>query len=584
MFAFLNNIKSFLEENFAPKLYEVLKSGYSMEYFKRDCMSGLTVAIISIPLAMAFAIASGVSPDKGLYTAIVAGFLISLLGGSRFQIGGPTGAFVIIIFNIITQFGYTGLLVAMVIAGILLILAGFLRLGSYIKYVPYPVIVGFTSGIAVLLFSTQVKDFFGLSIDDVPAEVWPKWGAYFANWDKYCISSIVVAITTLVTVLFLEFKKPNLPAYLIGLVVAICMVVFLLLFNISIDTIGNKFGDLPVFLPKPSFPDFDINLVFKVIPSALTIAFLTGIESLLSATVVDGMSGDNHNSNSELVANGVATIASAVFGGLPATGAIARTAANYKARAYSPISGIMHSVFLLLFLMIFSPIAKYIPLSALSAVLILIAFNMFGFKKFWDIMMVSRGERITLIITFLLTIFVDLNMAISVGFILSSIMFMHSMSQEVEVEAGDVIELYEKEKDYEQTGSDIDEDLIERGVVSIRFSGPLFFGVVADLTKFLKKIQDPKILIIRMSRVNVVDSSGINALVSFLKRMSKTDTKIIFAHVRKQPQRVLFPVLKKEGLFKDISNASSFKNAVNLAKKHLREIEKADDKLIENSN
>lgn len=580
MFGFVITFKNFLEKNFSPKLYEVMKSGYSKEYFKRDIMSGLTVAIISLPLAMAFAIAAGVSPDKGLYTAIIAGFIISFFGGSRYQIGGPTGAFVIIIFNIVAEHSYTGLLMAMVIAGILLIVAGLLRLGSYIKYVPYPVIIGFTSGIAILLFSTQIKDLVGLQMENVPAEVLPKWIAYFASWNTFSVASIVVSVVTFSTIMFIDIKKPKLPAYLIGLTVATLIVVVLVAFNVPIDTIESKFGALPVFLPKPEFPEFNMQLAFKVFPSALTIAFLTAIESLLSATIIDGMSGDNHNSNAELIAGGVATIATASFGGIPATGAIARTSANYRAKAYSPMSGVIHAIFLLLFLLVLSPVAKYVPLSALSVVLIIIAFNMFGFKKFYDVMKISRGERITLIVTFLLTVFVDLNAAISIGFMLSSIMFMHSMSKEVEVEAGDAAEAYRK--DYEQGGSDMDEDLVERGVLSLRFSGPLFFGVVSDISNMFKKIENPKILILRMSRVNVVDASGVNALVLFLKRMMKEDTKIVVAGIRKQPQRLMFPVLKDEGIYKNISFSSSFKNSIALAKRHLKEIEKdANEEVID---
>ena len=369
----LKNLKKFYLKNFAPKLYEVLKKGYTTEQFRRDCLSGMTVAVISIPLAMALAIASGVTPAQGLYTAIVAGFFIALLGGSRFQIGGPTGAFVVVIFDVMQNYGYTGLAATMIIAGITLIIAGFLRLGSYIRYIPYPVVTGFTAGIGLLLISTQIKDFLGLKIDNVPADFIHKWQVYLSNLGEYTAAAIFVSAISLAIILFIQYKKPKLPAYLICVVTATLLVA---LFGLNIDTIGNKFGGVPHFLPMPKIPDgLTLSLFLKVMPSGLTIAFLAGVESLLSATVVDGMSGDNHNSNAELIAEGTANIFSMFFAGVPATGAIARTAANFKAKAYSPVSGIMQSVFLLLFMLLLSPAAKYIPLSCLSVVLILIGYK-----------------------------------------------------------------------------------------------------------------------------------------------------------------------------------------------------------------
>ncbi|MFV0626644.1 MAG: SulP family inorganic anion transporter [Alphaproteobacteria bacterium] len=571
----LNLIRRFCDfygSNFAPKLLEIVKLGYHKEHFKRDVASGLTVAIISLPLAMAFAIASGVSPSQGLYTAIVAGCFISLFGGSRYQIGGPTGAFVIIIFNIIQQHQYTGLLMAMMIAGVILLFAGFLRLGNYVKYIPFPVIIGLTSGIAVLLFSTQIKDLFGLQIESVPAEFLPKWRSYLSNWHSFTIASIAVTLITFGVIFFIEIRKIKLPAYLIALSFATIAVIGFSMFNIDIDTIGNKFGGLPLFLPMPEFPAFDLDLALRVFPSALTIAFLTAVESLLSATVIDSISGDNHNPNAEIIAGGLATIASAAFMGLPATGAVARTTANYKAGAYSPLSGVMHAIFLLLFMLLLSPISKYIPLAALSAVLMIIAFNMFGFSKFMRILKGARGDRWVLLSTFVLTVFVDLNVAISIGFILASIIFMHSMSEEIEVEADDALEVYKQ--GYDVKGSDIDEKLSKKGVMSIRFSGPLFFGATATIAGFFRTINPPKVLILRMSRVSIVDASGANALVEFLKRMREYNTKIIISHIRKQPQRVLTPILKEEGLYKEISQAATFENAINIAKKHIRELEK----------
>ena len=552
--------------NFAPKLYEVIRSkGYNTQYFRRDAVAGLTLAIISIPLGMAFAIASGVSPAQGLYTAVVAGFFIALLGGCRYQIGGPTGAFVVIIFNTLQQYGYAGLTMTMLIAGIVMIAAGYLRLGTYIKYIPYPVVVGFTSGIAVLLFSTQVKDMLGLDIASVPAEFLPKWRVYLENLGKFSWTAVFITVLSFGIIFYVKFRRPKLPAFLLGVVGSTLIVA---LFSLHIDTIGSKFGGIPHFIPLPKIPEFDIDLALKVMPSALAIAFLASIESLLSATVVDAMSGDNTNANSELIGEGIANLASACFMGIPATGAIARSATNVKAKAYSPVSGIMQSVFILLFMLLLSPAAQYIPLACLSSVLIIIAYNMFNFPKFWHLLQGPRGDRITLIVTFLLTVMVDLNTAISVGFIMSSVIFMHRMSREIEV-AND-----ESVLEYVSRGQDISDTLNEKGVISLRLSGPLFFGGASQVSMFFRQMHDvPKVLIFRMGSVPVVDASGANILVEFIRKLKQYDTKIIFSHLKAQPRRVLHDALTKEGLIKDISTASNFENAVKMTKRYLRKLE-----------
>ena len=552
--------------NFAPKLYEVIRSkGYNTQYLRRDAVAGLTLAIIYIPLGMAFAIASGVSPAQGLYTAVVAGFFIALLGGCRYQIGGPTGAFVVIIFNTLQQYGYAGLTMTMLIAGIVMIAAGYLRLGTYIKYIPYPVVVGFTSGIAVLLFSTQVKDMLGLDIASVPAEFLPKWRVYLENLGKFSWTAVFITVLSFGIIFYVKFRRPKLPAFLLGVVGSTLIVA---LFSLHIDTIGSKFGGIPHFIPLPKIPEFDIDLALKVMPSALAIAFLASIESLLSATVVDAMSGDNTNANAELIGEGIANLASACFMGIPATGAIARSATNVKAKAYSPVSGIMQSVFILLFMLLLSPAARYIPLACLSSVLIIIAYNMFNFPKFWHLLQGPRGDRITLIVTFLLTVMVDLNTAISVGFIMSSVIFMHRMSREIEV-AND-----ESVLEYVSRGQDISDTLNEKGVISLRLSGPLFFGGASQVSMFFRQMHDvPKVLIFRMGSVPVVDASGANILVEFIRKLKQYDTKIIFSHLKAQPRRVLHDALTKEGLIKDISTASSFENAVKMTKRYLRKLE-----------
>ncbi len=577
MLAVWKNFQKYYGAKFAPKIYEVLKSGYDKEKFRRDCISGMTVAVISIPLAMALAIASGVTPAQGLYTAIVAGFFIALLGGSRYQIGGPTGAFVVVIFNVMQNYGYDGLAATMLIAGSILIISGYLRLGSYIRYIPYPVVVGFTAGIGLSLISTQVKDLLGLKIENLPAEFLPKWESYLAHLDTYSTASVVISFLSLAAIIYMQIKKPKLPAYLVCVSAATLLVA---VFGLNIDTIGSNFGGMPRFLPMPRLPEISVNLLLKVLPSGLTIAFLAGVESLLSATVVDGMSGDNHNSNAELIAEGAANIFCMFFAGVPATGAIARTAANFKANAYSPVSGIMQSVFLLLFMLLLAPAAKYIPLACLSAVLVLIGWNMMGLGKIYKLLRGPNGDRYTLVVTLLLTVLVDLNTAISVGFIMASIIFMHRMSREIEIETDEQV------LEEDGGGRDLTQVLHEQGVVSLRFSGPLFFGGASQISHFLQKMgKTPKVLILRMGYVPVVDATGANIIVEFIKKIKKYDTKIIFSNVKKQPRRVLHNAFLEEGIdFHTISTASTFQNALKMAKRYLKNKEKQEAQNTEPQN
>ena len=421
-----------------------------------------------------------------------------------------------------------------------------------------------------MLISTQVKDLLGLQIDNVPAEILPKWNVYIHNFDKLSWSSVVISVFTFAAIFYTQFKKPKLPAYLISVVGATLIVA---VFGLDIATIGNKFGGIPHFLPMPQVPDFDWNLFFKVTPSGLTIAFLAGIESLLSATVVDGMSGDNHNSNAELVGEGIANIACVFFMGVPATGAIARTATNFKARASSPIAGIMQSVFLLLFMLLLSPAAKYIPLACLSAVLIIVGWNMMNVEKIYKLLLGPRGDRYTLLTTLLLTVLVDLNTAISVGFIMASVIFMHRMSREIEIETDEEV--------LEDVGGgrDLAEVLHKKGVMSLRLSGPLFFGGASQVSRFFKTIQDaPKVLILRMGYVPVVDATGANIIVEFVKKLRKTNTKIIFSNVKKQPRRVLHQAFLEEGInSRTISVASTFENALKMTRRYLKTLNEKQD-------
>ena len=375
---------------FVPKLYTVLQEGYSGEILRRDATAGLTVAIVALPLAMALAIASGTTPDKGLVTAVIAGFLISALGGSRFQIGGPTGAFVVVVFGVIAKHGYDGLVLATLLAGLILIAAGLARLGTWIKYIPQPVVTGFTSGIAVIIASSQVGDVLGLQLGKVPADFLDKWQLYASHLGSFSGAAVAVTLGALLTILSLRRWAPGLPGFLIA-VLGASVVVWLM--NLDVATIGSRFGALPNTIPAPHWPALSFAKVRELLPSALTIAFLAGVESLLCAVVADGMTGRRHKSNCELVAQGVANCASALFGGLPATGAIARTATNIRAGARTPIAGMLHAIFLLLFMLLVAPLARYIPLAALGAVLLIVAWNMSEIERFRNLMSAPPGDR-----------------------------------------------------------------------------------------------------------------------------------------------------------------------------------------------
>ena len=563
----LTGLLKVYEKNYAPKLWEVIKKqGYNLNCFKRDVSGGLTVAVISIPLSMALAIASGVTPAQGLYTAIVAGFFIAMLAGGRFQIGGPTGAFAVLIYTVIQNYGYNALLVMMFITGVVLIIAGLLKLGTYIKYIPYPVVLGFTGGIGLLLITTQFQDLIGLKISGIPVEVVPRWKAYLANLDKFTGASVFVALVSFATIFYVQIKHPKLPAYLMSVVVAILLVLVMKIFNVEIDTIGSRFGGIPHFLPAPQLPEFSLELIINVLPSALTIAFLAAIESLLCATVADGMSGDNHNPNAELIGEGAANIICMMFSGIPATSAIARTATNLKANAYSPISGMMQAVFIFLFMLLLSPLAQYIPLACLSAILSIVGWNMIGFGKMLKVIEGPRGDRYTLLVTLLLTVVSNLNTAISVGFIMASIIFMHRMSREIEIETDESV-LQES-----GGGRDLSRSLSEEGVMSLRMSGPLFFGAASQVSSYLKTLpQAPKVLIFRMGYVPVVDATGANLIVEFVKKLQNHGTKIIFSNIKKQPRRVLHEAFLKEGItYHNISTASTFVNALKMTRRYLR--------------
>jgi SulP family sulfate permease len=522
-----------MTERFTPKLVTAWREGFGRAELRADAVAGLTVAIVALPLAMALGIASGASPDKGLVTAVVAGFLISALGGSRLQVGGPTGAFVVVIFNVIALHGYDGLVLATLLAGIILVVAGYAGLGRLIRFVPHPVITGFTAGIAVIIASSQVKDFLGLPLASVPAEFIPQWLTYFGVLGRLSVATLAVGLGALGLIVGLKKLAPRLPGYLIAVVVASTAVG---LFDLPVDTIGSRFPEIPSGLPMPGLPQVTLAKVQAVMPSAFTIAFLAGIEALLSAVVADGMAGTRHRSSQELVGQGFANIASGLFGALPATGAIARTATNIKAGAKTPLAGMFHAAFLLLFVLFATDLMAFVPMAALAAILFTVALGMSEYRRFAQLLRLPGGDRAVLLLTFLLTVLVDLTTAIAVGVTLASLLFMMRMSEAVQVEGRSAIE----------ASPDLDDEEVDQraglppGVEVFRIAGPFFFGVAGDLLETLRSLgQRPRVVILRMRRVPFLDASGAAALDQFVSQAAAGGTRVIFSGVLPQAVAVL---------------------------------------------
>ena len=528
--------------NFTPKLFTLFKDGYSKGDLRADAIAGLTVAIVALPLAMALAIASGASPDKGLITSVVAGFLISFLGGSRAQIGGPTGAFVVVIFNVIAQHGYDGLVLATLMAGVVLLVAGYAKLGQIIKFIPHPVVTGFTAGIAVIIASSQVKDFLGLRLEEVPADFIPKWEAYFGALDTVSLATLCVGSGSLLVIILLRHFAPKLPSYLIAVCAAAALVN---IFNVPVATIGSHFPDMPSGLTVPELPVWDFAKIQSVIPSAFTIAFLAGIEALLSAVVADGMTGFKHRSNQELIGQGVANIGSALFGGLPATGAIARTATNVKSGGKTPMAGIFHALFLLIAMLFVMDVMAFVPMAALAAILFIVAWGMSEVGHFIHIFRLSRTDRSVMILTFLLTVLVDLTVAIGVGVTLACLLFMKHMAEAVIIKSGS--------RDARQRYDDAKEDDSQRralpdGVEVFQIMGPFFFGVAGDLVDTLKRIgQMPDVLILRMRHVPYLDATGEHALEAVIRLSNDNGAKVILSGLQPQPRRLLENARLSEG-------------------------------------
>jgi SulP family sulfate permease len=524
---------------YTPKLVTVLGEGYGARDFKADVVAGLTVAIVALPLSMAIAIASGVTPDRGLYTAIIGGFIVSALGGSRFQIGGPAGAFIVLVSATVAQYGVDGLVLATALSGVILLAVGILRLGAFIKYIPYPVTVGFTAGIAVIIFVSQVKDLFGLSLTGKePGPLLAKLQALGAALPTANLAAVAVALASITVILAVRRLRPHWPAFLIAVVLAAVLTRVL---HLPIDTIGSRFGGIPRSLPTPHLPAASMAKIIEVLPVALSFALLGGIESLLSAVVADSMSGRRHRSNCELVAQGAANIGAALFGGICVTGTIARTATNVRAGARSPIAGMLHAGLLLLFMLVAAPLASYIPLATLAAVLAVVAWNMAERHAFVTLVRASRGDAVVVIVTFLLVMFRGLTEGILIGFTIGALLFLHRMAQAVEVEAvrpllqPDLPDAADDRREPYDAKMATDPD-----IVVFRLSGAFFFGAAAAVGAALDSIgEHPKVYIIDVSVVPVLDSTAAATLEAFVHKVQRHGVRVYFAGAGRSVRRAL---------------------------------------------
>ena len=527
---------------FRPKLFECLR-GYTASQFHADLVAGLTVGIVALPLAMAFAIASGVKPEAGIFTAIIAGFIISALGGSRVQIGGPTGAFVVIVYGIIAKYGLMNLAICTIMAGILLLLMGLTGLGTAIKFIPYPVTMGFTSGIAVLIFSTQIKDFLGLAVEKVPAEFVEKMKVFgeHIGTAQWSVAALAVA-SLLIIVLWPKKWGRRLPGSIIALIFGTGLVMAL---QLPVETIGSRFGGIPQGLPAFTMPDLSWGNIQNLFAPALTIALLAAIESLLSAVVADGMIDDRHDSNQELMAQGIANIVSPLFGGIAATGAIARTATNVKNGGRTPVAGMVHAVTLLVIVLLAAPLAKFIPLATLSAVLVVVAYNMGEWHHFRRLAHWPRSDSVVFLVAFGLTVLIDLTVAVEVGMVLAAILFIKQISETTQIMAVD--ERTETEGAHHSLiGKEVPE-----GVVIFRAFGAFFFGAADKLETALKRAQQqPDVLILRMRKVLAMDATGLNALEDLYEKLRNHGRHLILSGPHAQP----FMTMERAGFLKRIGS------------------------------
>ena len=546
--------------DFHPRLFSALKK-YTKADFTTDLMSGIIVGIVALPLAIAFGIASGVSPEKGIITAIVAGFIISFLGGSKVQIGGPTGAFIVIIYGIIQEYGIEGLMVATMMAGVLLIVLGVFRLGTVIKFIPYPIIVGFTSGIAVTIFTTQIADIFGLDFqgEKIPGDFIGKWLIYFRHFDTVNWWNAAVSLVSIVIIALTPRFSKRIPGSLVAIVVVTLAVYYLKMYGgvTSIDTIGDRFS-IQSQLPGASVPALDWEAIQNLFPVAITIAVLGAIESLLSATVADGVIGDRHNSNTELIAQGIANIASPIFGGIPATGAIARTMTNINNGGRTPVAGIIHAIVLLLILLFLMPLAQYIPMACLAGVLVIVSYNMSGWRTFKALLNNPKSDVTVLLITFFLTVIFDLTIAIEVGLLIACISFMKRVMETTEISViRDEIDP-NLESDLEVHEEHL---VLPQGVEVYEINGPYFFGIATKFEEMMAQLGDrPKIRIIRMRRVPFIDSTGIHNLTNLCEMSQKEGIHIILSGVNEKVHQALeksgfYELLGAENICSNINEA-----------------------------
>lgn len=536
---------------FVPKTVTCLKEGYSRSLFFNDLIAGLTVGVIALPLAMAFAIGSGLSPEKGLFTAIIAGFLISLLGGSRVQIGGPTGAFVVIVLSVVQRHGYEGLAIATLMAGVMMILMGLARMGVLLKFIPYPVTTGFTTGIALVIFSSQIKDCFELSIHQMPSGFWEKWTLYFEHAHTCNPTAIIFALGTLASIFLLRKFFPKIPGVILAVLGATALAHY---FQFPLETIHSKFGGIPKSLPEPSFPVITYDKIQLLFPDAIAIALLGAIESLLSAVIADGMTGHKHRSNGELVAQGIANIGSILFGGIPATGAIARTTANINMGAKTPFAGMIHAVTLGLLMFFLAPWAAQIPLAVLAAVLIFIAWNMSDLPHFIQILKGPPSDAIVLVITFLLTVLIDLTVAVQVGVILAALLFVKRMTDSTTVKICQTLIKEEEHPDLKDSDVILRKD-VPSDVQVYEINGPFFFGVADQLNEELRELREkPKVFILRMRKVPLIDATGLHAIEEFQKKCRQKGIVFLISGLR-GPVKTLF---KKQGLDEKIGTEHLF--------------------------
>ena len=527
---------------FRPKLFETLRN-YSKGQFTADLMAGIIVGIVALPLAIAFGIASGVTPEKGLYTAIIAGFIISFLGGSRVQIGGPTGAFIVIVYGVVQEFGITGLAIATIMAGIMLVAMGVFKLGTIIKFIPYPVIVGFTSGIALTIFATQIKDLLGLQIENVPADFIHKWKVYAENITTFNFWALGVGIASILIIAFMPKISKKIPGSLVAIVFMTIVVYFLReKYGVySVETIGDRFTIDPS-LPKMEIPKAAFSDIQRLLPTAFTIAMLGAIESLLSATVADGATGDKHDSNSELIAQGVANVVTPFFGGIPATGAIARTMTNINNGGRTPIAGIIHAAILLLIVLFLGGLTKHIPMACLAGVLIVVSYNMSEWRNFKALFSNPRSDVFVLLTTFVLTVIFDLTIAIEIGLLLAVVLFIKRISETstVSVFKSDV-----RSAEYVEGNVDFEKLTLPKGIEVYEIEGPFFFGVANKFEGVMKRVgEKPNVRIIRMRKVPFIDSTGSHNLQTLIKSSQKENIQVLLSGVNDDVRKVL----KKTGI------------------------------------